>query len=196
MSAMKSPHPVSLFFAVLDGSDPKTWSLYGKCLPEFMKDASGHAKPNPKRVEPALLRDYNVNVELMWNRPEELREERSLDGVVGVIIDAFPKADTETDRAQKIQTLREHVRHLGGRQDKPKSLCTGLKYSIWLVTDGATDVAAFKASVAETAGHVMGPDRIDPQVFEDGDWLFRHLKTYIEHVYYELGRGCYDVDFG
>ncbi len=81
---MSGPETVRLYFAVLDGFDPTTWTLYGKTFPKLMEDVCDAARPED--VSADLLEDYHVQVEPILSGPQELLEENALDGVVGVII--------------------------------------------------------------------------------------------------------------
>jgi hypothetical protein len=178
---------VRLYFAVLDGANPRTWSLYGKSFPELMQDACYAARP--EAVSADLLQDYSVQVEPIWSGPEQLLEETALDAVVGVIIDAFPKQDPERDHAEKVDTLRRLVRRLQDRnRGNADALFRRFGYSIWFMTDKSSRIGGFVGSVRDAAAAIIGPKSIEHQVFKDKDWLALHLTSYVENVYFRLAQ--------
>jgi hypothetical protein len=181
---------VRLYFAVLDGSDPTTWSPYGKSFPDFMGDACKAAQPSSRLVSADLLEDYNVRIEPIWSGPDDLLKEQALDRVVGVIIDAFPKPNLHDDRAEKARIMRRHVRRLQeSNLANESAFFKHFRYAIWFMTDDTTEIAEFKDSVINAAAKVLGIDRIEDQVFTEESLLGVHLKYYVRHIYSILGQG-------
>jgi hypothetical protein len=140
-------------------------------------------------VSADLLQDYSVQVEPIWSGPKELLEEKSLEGVVGVIIDAFPKPDLDADHHEKVSMLRRHFRRLNNEnRNNADALFRRFGYSIWFMTDRSTSIAGFVGSVRDAAAAHIGVDPIEYQVFKEEGWLARHLTSYLQNIYFRLGR--------
>jgi hypothetical protein len=178
---------VQLQFAVLDGSNPKTWPSYGKEFHAFMAAACVLAKPTAKVVSQRLLDKYYVEIMPAWTAPTDLPDEINTEGMVGVIIDAFPKPDTERDRDAKIEQLRGLVALLLDKRDG-KAPFERFGYSIWLLTDETADVASFRDSVVDAAGAIIGINNVDVQVLNQESLLALHLSIYMQNVYIRLER--------
>jgi hypothetical protein len=181
---------VQLYFAVLDGPNPKTWRSYGKEFYDFMGKACAAAKPDARVVSPRLLKNYNVEISPIWSTPDNLLREKNLEAMVGVIIDAFPKTNSEADRAQKIDQLRDLVTLLNNDAERQNG-ATSFKrfgYSIWLLTNETADVASFRESVIDAAGTIIGVRNVNDQVLNHESLLAIHLSIYLQNVYLRLDR--------
>ena len=182
-----NPRIVRLFFAILDGSDPKTWKLYGEKFPDFMRECCKTAQPDD--ISTALRQKYRVEVEPIYSGPEALLREKALEDVVGVIIDAFPKAEQQTDYDQKVELLRSHVQSLQRQnRDNDDALFNRFSYSVWFMTDKTAKISTFIDHTLDAAAAIIGVKRIEHQVFKDKDWLGRHLTSYLQNVYFRLAR--------
>jgi hypothetical protein len=189
MNGADAVETVRLYFAVLDGPNPKTWSLYGKKFPDFMQKVCEAARPDPADVSEDLLQDYTVEIAPIWSGPNDLLKDKSLNEVVGVIIDAFPKADTQADQNEKLRMLRRHVNRLHKlNQDNARASFKRFRYQIWFMTDKSTKVAGFVENAFDAAAAIIGKDLIDHQVFKEEGWLARHLTSYVQNIYVRLGR--------
>jgi hypothetical protein len=190
MSGANNAKTVRLYFAVLDGSDPTTWTLYNKSFPTFIQESCKAARPTTKDVSAYLLKNYSVLIEPIWCGPDQLLEEKALDAVVGVIIDAFPKPNADRDRAEKVEILRGHIQLLHSlNQGNDRAFFKRFGYSIWFMTDDSTEIAGFKDNVIDAAAAIIGLDPIETQTFKREDWLSMYLTFYVQNIYNRLGRG-------
>jgi hypothetical protein len=178
---------VRLSFAILDGSDPKIWTLFGKRFPVLLTEACAAAQLED--VSPELLQDYSVEVDPIWSGPTELLKETTLDRVVGVIVDAFPKPNAAKDQDEKVDTLRRHVQRVHhANRNNADALFRRFRYSVWFMTDKTANIAAFKDRVLDTVGNIIGKERLEYQVFKEPDLLPLHLTSYMDYIYFRLGR--------
>src|SRR5882724_8385369 len=106
MNADREGERIPLNFAVLDGSNPKSWSIFGMTFPSLMQQV---AKVTPHAVSDTTLEAFDVRVEPLWCSPQELLKEKRLEDIAGVIIDAWPKKTLDADLEQKKETLRQHL---------------------------------------------------------------------------------------
>src|SRR5258706_11947096 len=117
MMRKRQPEHTSLFFAVLDGDDPRVWKLFGKEFPELMLVARQAAEPYA--VPRSLLDQFTIDIQPLLVGPEALLVQKHLDTVVGMIIDAAPKESLPEDFfAKKLDTLRALCRKMGKDSNK------------------------------------------------------------------------------
>jgi hypothetical protein len=175
---------VPLGFAVLDGKDPKNWSVFGKTFPVLMEQV---ASVEPHAVSASALETFTVRIEPIWCSPEELLKEKRLDDIVGVIIDAWPKAKLDADLEQKKETLRRHLlkmkQHCG---DGSTAKFKRFGYSVWFLTDSPRTVTPYRSDFNDVAYIIEGANF---QYFTQERILFEHLAAYLSNIYNALERG-------
>jgi len=175
---------IPLNFAVLDGSNPRNWSIFGKPFPQLIQQV---ATVTPHAVSDSALAAFAVHVEPIWCSPQELLKEKRLDDVAGVIIDAWPKAALEVDLEQKKETLRQHLLKMkkncgGGGQAAFKRF----GYSVWFLTDNARTVTPYRPGFNDVANIIDGTNF---QYFTQERILMEHLAAYLSNIYNALERG-------
>jgi hypothetical protein len=184
MNGDDEPERLLLNFAVLDGSNPSNWSIFGKPFPEIMQQA---ANVTPYAVGQSVLQRYVVRVEAIWSPPKQLLKEKQLDDVAGVIIDAWPKDTLASDLEEKRETLRDHLL-------KTKKKCgqngqaafKRFGYSVWFVTDHPSTVMPYRPSFNDVAS-IM--ESTNFQYITQERVLMEHLAAYLSNIYNALERG-------
>src|SRR6185503_10103769 len=128
----KPPTQTTLYFAVIDGEDPTTWQLYGKRFSDLIAEASKAARPH--RVPPQWKALFSIDVKPLLIGPDELLEEKNLDKVIGVIIDAQPNGVAREEFFERKLFLLKQL-YLKQTQDCDKPLFERFGYKVWFATD-------------------------------------------------------------
>jgi hypothetical protein len=180
-----NPEDMPLFFAILDGPDPKAWPVYDKTFPKVMEKAV-----QPHAVSDDLIDDYRVHIEPIWSNPKELLREKRLDQVAGIIIEALPKPNFEQDLEQKLKMLRTHIRRIKLKtKSNGEAVFKRFGYSIWFITDKPSNIKEFVRSVRQTASMLDEAPTINHQFFMAEQALLEHIATYLSNIYLTLDRG-------
>ncbi len=189
MNGNHAPVATPLFFAVLDGDNPRDWLLYGKTFSELMAETRSAAEPYAVTRE--LLQQYRVEFEPIMVSPQDLLEEDRLDKVVGIIIDALPKDGLENDLRRKLEIVRGHIRQVIRRcQADNGAMFKRFGYQFWFVTSDARTIADFVQSVRDLAGDMLrGTTGYDIAYILEKDYLKHHISAYLSRIYFELGSG-------
>jgi hypothetical protein len=175
---------VPLNFAVLDGSNPADWSIFGKPLPLIMEQV---ATVTPHAVADSVRQKYAVEVQAMWSNPKDLLKEKTLDNVAGVIIDAWPKATLGTDLEEKKETLRDHLLKVKKKcEPNGQAAFKRFGYSVWFVTDDPRTVMPYRPSFNDVTSLM---DATNFQYITQERVLMEHLAAYLSNIYNALERG-------
>lgn len=187
MKAKKGPKNIRLFFAILDGPNPREWRLNGKEFTKLMEQARA---VQPPAVSANTLKTFSVRVEPIWSGPEELLEETHLDQLAGVIIEALSSPNMDDDLEQKVETLRNHILKVK-IENKTNSDASFKRfgYSIWFMTDNPAGISRFVQRARDAASMLDEAASINHQFFSGEQALLGHVATYLSNIYFTLERG-------
>jgi hypothetical protein len=184
MSGDQDGERISLNFAILDGHNPRSWTIFGRTFPELMQQV---ASVRPHAVSDSTLGEFDVRIEAIWCSPEELLREKRLEDVAGVIIDAWPKATLDADLGQKKETLRRHLAQIKKKYgEEDQAAFNRFGYSVWFLTDNASTVAPYRPDFNDVAAIIGGTNF---QYFTQERVLIEHLAAYLSNIYNALERG-------
>lgn len=185
MSSGTSVAKFPLHFAILDGSDPTKWSIFGKSFPKLMREAGN---VSPFAVDPQNCR-YSVSFEPIWCSPDELLQEERTEHFVGAIIDAWPKDTLEKDLKEKKEKLAHHLAQI--RKNSKRDVSPAFErfeYSVWFITNDASTITPYRQDFNFAIAAVIDKTPIF-QYFTDERILMAHLATYLSNIYLILERG-------
>jgi hypothetical protein len=182
------PQDTPLFFAVLDGQNPKDWTLFGTPFPDLMREAKDKAKP--MAVGADLLKTFKIYIEPVLQSPEELLKEKRLDSLAGIIIDALPRQGGSVDLEEKLETFRSHIRQLSkATKANSDALHKRIGYEIWFVSDGDTGKLADYVRRARDAASMLRGTPVGHFFITTKDLLIDHTALYLSNVYFKMDRG-------
>jgi hypothetical protein len=187
----KSPKPptqTTLYFAVIDGEDPGKWMLYGKRFSDLIEEASKAARPYG--VPPQWKTLFSIDVKPLLISPDELLEEKNLDKVIGVIIDAQPNGAARDEFFDRKLFLLKQL-YLKQTQDCDQPLFERFGYKVWFATDktDSPETAMFIERVRDALeANIREASVTYDYIVEEG--ILSYLMMQVVHeAYFTLARG-------
>jgi hypothetical protein len=178
--------PVELHFAILDGSNPRSWIVFNKPFFDLVNEVTDMV--TPYAVSDTALATYRVRFQVIWSSPSDLINEKRLRNVVGVIIDALPKDTLQDDLLKKKETLRTHLGNVRKHCSSDSNAALNrFGYSVWFITNDPRTISSYRAEFNDLTHSVIGPANF--QYLTEERLLGEHLAAYMSNIYNILERG-------
>jgi hypothetical protein len=179
---------VDLHIAVVDGDDPKTWSVFGKKFEEILNDAL--AAVEPIGVPERIRNKYQISIKALFATPDELLSGGFQSKIVGFLVDGDAKKNSRADLDRKRDLLKDMYQLQKSGDD---ILFEKFGYRIWFITsDGLSEeFARFNEDVREALESRIGNSAIVRfPIVKLEESLPLELSAYLSDAYFSMEKGA------
>jgi hypothetical protein len=181
-----------LFFAVLDGPDPRAWKPWDSAGDEtafgkIYDDCAGLIEPPPGKEREGI---QSASFEIMLGSVKDILDAGHLQSVVGVILDATKDPTNERFYETKLEQLEALCRHINKDRQAEDWLINRLRhFELWFVvsSDDSNRWARWEKRARELVDNILD-DRTGVDFFSTGSVFHSRARAYLKDSRYWLER--------